>query len=29
MTRSQFWRLNFLIWTLAAVGVASIISLIW
>ena len=29
MTRSQFWRINLLIWMLAALGVASIVSLIW
>ena len=29
MTRSEFLRFNLLIWVVATLGVASIISLIW
>ena len=29
MTRREFWRINVLIWVVAALGVVSIVSLIW
>ena len=29
MTRTEFWRINVLIWVVAALGVVSIVSLIW
>ena len=29
MTHDQIWRINLVMWALAAVGVASILSAIW
>ena len=29
MTRSEFLRINLLIWVVATLGVASIVSVIW
>jgi hypothetical protein len=29
MTRDEFWRINVLVWAIAALGVASILSVIW
>ena len=29
MTHDQFWRINLVMWALAVVGVASILSAIW